>query len=219
MIHIESMSKYYPSRKGRRYVFRDVSVVLPDKKNIGVLGPNGAGKSTLIKMIGGADRPSKGRIITDLKISWPIGLGGGLQGSMTARENVRFVARINGYQDSSEIEAFVEEFAEIGSYFDEPIKNFSAGMRSRVGFGLSFAFDFDVLLMDEVSAVGDKNFKKKSKALLEDRINNSHVILVSHSAKQHRELCDCGVVIKNKSIVFYDDIERAIEDYEVTYVK
>lgn len=217
MIRFNQVSKYYPGKKGRRYIYRDVNVVLPAGRNIGVLGPNGAGKSTLINMIGGSDRPNAGTVETSMKISWPIGLGGGLQGSMTARENVRFVARINGIRDSQQIENFVAEFAEIGSYFDEPIKNYSSGMRARVGFGLSFAFDFDLLLMDEISAVGDKNFKIKSKKLLEDRINKSNILLVSHSAQQHRDLCDFGVVVKNQGLVLHDNIEDAISDYEQTY--
>ncbi|PCI52176.1 MAG: ABC transporter ATP-binding protein [Moraxellaceae bacterium] len=219
MIRFNNVSKYYPSRSGRQFVFRDVCLDIPTDRNIGLLGPNGVGKSTFMKMVGGADRPSRGTITVDQKISWPIGLGGGLQGSMTARENVRFVARINGYKDSKPIEKFVDEFAEIGKYFDEPIKTYSSGMRARVGFGLSFAFDFDVLLMDEVGAVGDQNFKKKSAKLLREKTSSSKVILVSHSISQHQKLCESGLVIKNQSLFFYDQIGDAINDYERTYVK
>lgn len=219
MIYLRHMSKYYPSRAGRRYIFRDVTLNIPTDRNIGVLGPNGVGKSTLIKLIGGSDRPNQGDIYTDKNISWPIGLGGGLQGSMTARENVRFVARINGYKDATQIERFVENFAEIGSYFDEPIKNYSAGMKARIGFGLSFAFDFDVLLMDEVGAVGDQNFKKKSRALLEEKISKSRVFLVSHNISEHKRLCQSGIVVKHNTLFFYEDVGEAIEDYENTYVK
>ncbi|PCJ17993.1 MAG: ABC transporter ATP-binding protein [Gammaproteobacteria bacterium] len=219
MIRFSNVSKYYPSKSGLQFVFRNVSLEIPTDRNIGLLGPNGVGKSTFMKMVGGSDRPSKGRITTDQKISWPIGLGGGLQGSMTARENIRFVARINGYKDSSSIEQFVEEFAEIGKYFDEPIKAYSSGMKARVGFGLSFAFDFDVLLMDEVGAVGDQNFKKKSAKLLKEKTSRSKVILVSHSIGEHRKICESGLVIKNEGLVFYDALDDAIEDYEHTYVK
>ena len=217
MIYINHMSKYYPSKNGRRYIFKDVNVVIPTDRSVGILGPNGAGKSTLMRMIGGSDRPNQGHVISDCNISWPIGLGGGLQGSMTARENVRFVARINGIKATKPIESFVEDFAEIGSYFDEPIKNYSSGMKARVGFGLSFAFDFDVLLMDEIGAVGDKNFRQKSQKLLTDKISNSRVFLVSHNISEHKRLCSSGIVIKQKNLIYHEDIHEAIEDYERTY--
>lgn len=219
MIRLESLSKYYPSKQGKKYIFRDVNLELPTDRNVGVLGPNGVGKSTLIRMIGGSDRPNQGRVTADCSISWPIGLGGGLQGSMSARENVRFVARINGYRDARVIESFVEDFAEIGTYFDEPIKNYSAGMKARVGFGLSFAFDFDVLLMDEIGAVGDLNFRKKSERLLKEKTSKSKVLLVSHNISEHRRICESGVVIKDRNIIFYESIEDAIREYESTYVR
>lgn len=219
MIKFKNVSKYYPSKQGRKYIFKDVSLEIPTDRSVGILGPNGVGKSTLMRMIGGSDSPNKGRIVTEQKISWPIGLGGGLQGSMTARENTRFVAKIVGVEDIKSVERFVEEFAEIGNSFDEPIKTYSSGMKSRVGFGLSLAFDFDILLMDEVGAVGDKVFKVKSEALLQKKINDTHILLVSHSAAQHKKLCQSGVVIKNQNLYFYEDINDAIEDYEATYIR
>ena len=94
MIRLNGVSKYYPTKQGRSYVFQDVNIELPTDRNIAIIGPNGAGKSTLIRMIGGTDIPNRGEITSDKNISWPLGLQGGLQGSMTGRENVRFVARI-----------------------------------------------------------------------------------------------------------------------------
>jgi len=219
MIRFKNVSKYYPSKQGRKYILRDVTLDIPTDRSVGILGPNGVGKSTLMRLIGGSDSPNKGSITTDQKISWPIGLGGGLQGSMTARENTRFVAKIVGVEDVRSVERFVEEFAEIGASFDEPIKTYSSGMKSRVGFGLSLAFDFDVLLMDEVGAVGDQIFKVKSEALLQKKINDTHILLVSHAIAQHRRLCQSGVVIKDQQLFFYEDIEEAIEDYEATYIR
>ncbi|MBQ0730938.1 MAG: ATP-binding cassette domain-containing protein, partial [Oleispira antarctica] len=183
MIYFKNVSKFYPTKQGRSYVFKDVNMSLPTDKNIAVLGPNGVGKSTLIKMLGGADFPSRGEIKSDQRISWPLGLQGGLQGSMSARENVRFVARIHGYRDTKPVEKQVADFAEIGNYFDEPVRTYSNGMRSKVTFGLAMAFDlnFDILLIDELTAVGDANFKAKSKKLLLDQYENTKLIMVNHS--------------------------------------
>ncbi|NVK36948.1 MAG: ABC transporter ATP-binding protein [Gammaproteobacteria bacterium] len=220
MIQFENVSKYYPTKQGRRYVLKEVNITLPTDVSIAILGPNGVGKSTLVRMLGGADYPNKGDIVSDKKISWPLGLQGGLQGSMSGRENCRFVARIHGYKDTKEIEQKVYEFAEIGAYFDEPVKSYSSGMRSRVAFGLTMAFDFDfdVLLIDELGAVGDANFRKKSQTLLESKFETTKLIMVSHSMGELRKYCQAGIVIKNQNLEFFPNLEDAIQEYEDTYV-
>lgn len=221
MIQFENMNKFYKTKQGRHYVFKDLNLVLPIDKNIAVLGPNGAGKSTLIRMIGGADLPNSGRITSDKNISWPLGLQGGLQGSMSARENVRFVARIHGYKNTKAIENQVEEFAEIGKFFDEPVKNYSSGMRSRITFGLTmgFDFDFDVLLIDELGAVGDANFRKKSEKLLLEKFNSTKLIMVNHSLNELKKYCQAGVLLKDKNLLYFENIGDAIKEYQNTYVK
>ncbi|EAT11627.1 ABC transporter ATP-binding protein [Bermanella marisrubri] len=221
MIKFDNLSKYYPTKQGRRYVLKNVNLAIPTDVNIAVLGPNGVGKSTLIRMLGGADYPSQGAILSDKKISWPLGLQGGLQGSMTGRENARFVARIHGIKDTKEIEEKVAEFAEIGAYFDEPVKTYSSGMKSRVTFGLTmgFDFDFDVLLIDELGAVGDANFRKKSQAVLKEKFESTKLIMVSHSMGELRKHCQSGILIKDQTLVFFSDLEEAIHSYEETYVR
>lgn len=220
MISLSNVSKFYSTKQGRHYILNDVSIDLPIDRSIGVLGPNGVGKSTFIKLLGGADLPNRGEIKSDQKISWPLGLNGGLQGSMTGRENVRFVARIHGYKNTKLIEQQVEEFAEIGKYFNEPVKTYSSGMRSRVAFGLTMAFDFnfDVLLIDELNAVGDANFKRKSEALLQQKYEQTKVIMVNHSLGELRRFCQAGLVIKDQQLHYYRDLEEAISDYQDTYV-
>ena len=221
MIRFENVNKYYPTKQGRSYVFREVNIELPTDRNIAILGPNGAGKSTLIRMMGGTDIPSRGSITSDKNISWPLGLQGGLQGSMTGRENVRFVARIHGYKNTRDIEALVADFAEIGKYFDEPVKSYSNGMRARVTFGLTMAFDFnfDVLLIDELTAVGDAAFKQKSEKLLKEKYQKTKVIMVNHSLDQLKKFCEAGVVIKDQTLHYYDDLAVAINEYQETYVR
>lgn len=221
MLTFKQLSKYYPTKQGRRYIFKDVNLSLPMDKSIGVLGPNGAGKSTLIKILGGADYPSKGKVVSHLKISWPLGLRGGLQGSMSGRENVRFVARIHGFTDTKVVEEKVRQFAEIGVYFDEPVKTYSSGMRARVAFGLTMAFDFDfdVLLVDELTAVGDTNFKKKSEKVLKDKYENTKVIMVNHSANELKKYCQAGLLIKDQNLHYFEEIEHALQEYQSCYVK
>ena len=221
MIHFNNMSKYYPTLNGRSYVFKDVNLSIPMDKSIGVLGPNGAGKSTLIRMIGGADSPSKGSITSALNISWPLGLQGGLQGSMSGRENVRFVARIHGHKDTKAVEEKVAEFAEIGRYFNEPVKTYSNGMRARVAFGLTMAFDFDfdVLLIDELTAVGDMAFKQKSEALLKEKYKKTKLIMVNHSLPQLKSFCESAILIGEQTIQYFESIDDAIEQYKSSHVK
>lgn len=221
MIRIENLSKSYPTPQGRHYVFKDLNIELPSGKSVAIIGRNGAGKSTLLRMIGGIDRPDSGRIITDSTISWPVGLAGGFQGSLTGRENVKFVARL--YAKKGELKekvAFVEEFAELGKYFDMPIKTYSSGMRSRLGFGLSMAFKFDYYLVDEVTAVGDAKFKQKCAALFKERHKEASFLMVSHSLNSLKEFCDVALFVRRNNIVtFYHEIADAINDYACEELK
>jgi len=216
MIKIENLTKSYRTPAGRHYVFKDLNIELPSGKSVALVGRNGAGKSTLLRMIGGIDRPDSGNIITDKTISWPVGLSGGFQGSLTGRENVKFVARLYAKKDElKEKVAFVEEFAELGKYFDMPIKTYSSGMKSRLGFGLSMAFKFDYYLVDEVTAVGDARFKQKCADLFKARHAEASFLMVSHSLNSLKEFCDVAIYIgRNNAISFYDDIDLAITLYK-----
>lgn len=216
MIEIENLNKWFPTKSGRSYVFKDVSVMLPMDKSVGVLGRNGAGKSTLIRMIGGADFQNSGKITSELNISWPLGLQGGVQGVMSGRENTRFVARIHGYKNTEEIEERVSRFADIGQYFNEPMKTYSNGMRARVVLGITTAFDlqFDVLLIDELTAVGDAKFKKKAAELLKEKITSTKIIMVNHSVDQLKRFCEAGLVIHNKQVTYFDELDHAIKFYQ-----
>lgn len=215
MIKIENLTKSYRTPKGRHYVFKDLNIELPSGKSIALIGRNGAGKSTLLRMIGGIDRPDSGKIVTDSSISWPVGLSGGFQGSLTGRENVKFVARLYAKKEElKEKVTFVEEFAELGKYFDMPIKTYSSGMRSRLGFGLSMAFKFDYYLVDEITAVGDARFKKKCLDIFNSKRRYSNFLMVTHSLNLLKQYCDIAIYIgRSNEVTYFEDVGDAIDTY------
>ena len=216
MLELRGLTKWYPTPQGRRYVFRDLNFAFPTGANIGLIGHNGAGKSTLMRLIAGIDTPNAGKVITDARISWPVGLSGGFQPSLSARENVQFVCRVYGATGSAmrRVIDFVADFAEIGDYFDLPVSTYSSGMRSRVAFGLSMAFDFDYYLIDELMAVGDAQFRRKSRLVLKERLSRANVILVSHSMPDVLRLCDRVVLVDRGNTTLYENVRVGIARYQ-----
>ncbi|EIS3746328.1 ABC transporter ATP-binding protein [Aeromonas hydrophila] len=214
MITLENVSKYYPTKFGRHYVLKDVSFTLPGDRNIGILGANGAGKSTLLRLLGGMDMPNKGKVTRHSRVSWPLALSGGFQGSMTGRENTRFVCRIHGVHDTAAVEEWVKEFSEIGKHFELPIKGYSSGMKSKFSFAVSMAFDFDIYLTDEITSVGDARFKQKCIDVFTQKRQTASLIMVSHDMKTLRQQCDMGIVLQNGQLTLHDNIEDAITIYQ-----
>ncbi len=215
MFELRNVTKSYLTPKGRRYVFRNLSLSIPPGKNIGLIGRNGAGKSTLMRLLGAADIPDSGSVVTDKSISWPVGLSGGFQGSMTGRDNIKFVCRVYGAvgDDMREKVRYVQDFAEIGDWIDEPIKTYSSGMRSRLAFGLSMAFDFDYYLIDEVMSVGDAHFKRKCAEVFKQKLQQSKVVLVTHNMTEVEKLCDIVLLVRDGGIQVYDDVAEGIKAY------
>ncbi len=216
MIRLERLTKSYLTLRGRKVVFRDLSLDIPAGFNVGLIGPNGAGKSTLMRLISKVDLPDSGKITTPASLSWPVGLSGGMQSSLTARDNIKFVCRIHGIRGPAMQEKlrFVEEFAEIGDYFDQPLSTYSSGMRARVGFGTSMAFDFDYYLIDEVMAVGDVTFKSKSRKLFAERLKGARIILVTHNMSLIRKMCDVVIHLDRGRATLYRDVNQGIGAYE-----
>ena len=217
MIKLDNLTRFYPLSNGaKHFVFREFTFTFPDDCSIGLIGRNGAGKSTLMRLLSGADIPNAGKVITDKKISWPVGLAGGFQHALSARDNVKFIARVYGYRGEAleEKVRYIEEFAEIGKYFDEPMNTYSSGMRSRIGFGLSMAFDFDYYLIDEAGAVGDAKFKQKSDAIYKEKLSNSKVIMVSHDMSEIEQWCDKVILVNCGTATVYDDVKEGIEMYK-----
>jgi capsular polysaccharide transport system ATP-binding protein len=215
MIELRNLTKTYKTPSGRHRVLDDVCLTIPSGVSVGLIGRNGAGKSTLLRLIGGMDRPDSGQVLTRHSVSWPVGLASGFQGSMTGRENVKFVARLycEPWQVRQKID-FVADFAELGAYFDMPIKTYSSGMRSRLGFGLSMAFDFDYYLVDEVTAVGDARFKRKSAELIRQKRQHSQFLMVSHSLGEIKKFCDAGLLVGSDGVRYFDQVDQAIRIFE-----
>src|SRR3546814_43108 len=216
MIELRNLTKSYLTLKGRKYVFRDLSFEVPQGRNIALIGRNGAGKSTLMRLLCGLDVPDRGRIVTDKKISWPVGLSGGFQGSLTGRQNAKFICRVQGAEgeDMRRRIAFIQDFAEIGPAFDEPVKTYSSGMRARVAFGLSLAFDFDYYLVDEAMSVGDAHFRDKAANAFKEKIGKANIILVTHGMGQVRKMCDMVAVLEDGQVTCFDDVEAGIRAYQ-----
>lgn len=216
MIIVDDVHKRYSTERGNsKWILQGVSFVIPPKVNVGLVGRNGAGKSTLLRLIGGIDVPTRGRIERQCRVSWPMGFGGGLQGSLTGRQNAKFVCRIHGHEDTlADRLAYINDFADLGEYFDQPVKTYSSGMKSRLQFALSMAFDFDVYISDEVTATGDVAFKNKAAAAFKNLADHAGLIMVSHGEGTLRQFCSAGIWLHEGQAHWFDDIGDALKHYK-----
>ncbi|WP_020654750.1 ABC transporter ATP-binding protein [Massilia niastensis] len=216
MIIVDDVHKRYRTERGPgRWVLQGVSFTIPKNVSVGLVGRNGAGKSTLLRLVGGIDTPSRGRVERHCNVSWPMGFGGGLQGSLTGRQNAKFVCRIHGREeDMADRLAFMQDFAEIGASFDEPVKTYSSGMKSRLQFAMSMAFDFDVYISDEVTSTGDAAFRSKANKAFKGLADRASLIMVSHSDSTLREFCTAGIWLHEGKAHWFDDIGDALKHYK-----
>lgn len=221
MIVVEDIHKRYRTEHGiGKWVLQGISFTIPSRISVGIVGANGAGKSTLLRIVAGIDQPNKGRVRRLCRVSWPMGSGGGLQARLTGRQNAKFVCRIHGHEhDIPERLERIQAFAEIGEAFDEPINTYSSGMRSRLQFALSLAFDFDVYISDEVTSAGDAAFRKKAAAAFEQQANQASVIMVSHDEDTLKRFCKAGLWIHQGHAHWFDDIGDALNAYKETLPK
>lgn len=217
MIRVENVWKRFRIEQGghSHWVLRDINLEIPSKTNVAILGRNGAGKSTLLRIIGGGDRPTMGRVVRTVDVSWPVGFAGGVQNSLTGRQNAMFVIRVQGREhDAEELIARMQDFAEIGEAFDRPVGTYSSGMRSRLKFAMSLAFDFDMYISDEVTSVGDDSFREKAKAHFNTLVGKAGIIMVSHNMNDIRDYCDSGVVLENGSATWFPKVGDAVRYYK-----
>lgn len=212
MISCENIYKSYRLGHGHKHVLKGVNFQIAPGERVGFLGRNGAGKTTLIKIIGGVEWPTSGRVRRDMTVSWPLGFGGGFQGSLTGYDNARFIARIYG-REYRDIRDFVEDFTELGRSLKAPVKTYSSGMRARLAFALSLAIEFDCYLVDEIILVGDQNFQQKCRYELFEKRSDRGLILASHSAGMIQDFCDRAMVLDDGVATMHNNVEEALEIY------
>lgn len=216
MIKAENITKIYRVQGKKHTVFENVNLDLPPGGRLALIGPNGAGKSTLLRVLCGVEKPNSGRVVRTSTLSWPIGVAQGFVGNLTGKENIQFVCRLfdcTRAQIKAKI-AFVEDFAEIGDYFAMPLASYSSGMKSRLAFAVSMAFDFDYYVVDETLSVGDERFKAKCAAIFKEKAKDKGLILVSHSMPVILEFCDQGFFLTRGQLHFETDIDILIEKYQ-----
>lgn len=193
-------------------VFSKLDFTLGRSGRLAILGRNGQGKSTLIKMLGGVLPISEGEIDWRMSASWPIGFGGGFQGSLSGLDNVRFLSRLYGRDYKQTLER-VDDFAELGSSLRLPVKHYSSGMRARLAFGLSLAIEFDCYLIDELVAVGDARFQQKCQEELFQRRGDRAFMMASHDTNLIAHYCERALIIESGRGKLFDDIEEAVDVY------
>ncbi len=200
-------------------VLNGLNFEVHDGEIVGILGANGAGKSTLLKIIAGVYSPTAGSTKVDGKVSSLLELGAGFNGILTGRENIYFKGNILGMK-KHEIDEVIDdiiEFADIGDYIDMPLMSYSSGMAARLGFALAVNVDPDILIIDEVFAVGDRDFQQKSKQKTMEFFENGKTILfVSHSEELIRTFCTRVIYLHNGFIAFDGDVDEGIEFYHNT---
>jgi ABC-type polysaccharide/polyol phosphate transport system ATPase subunit len=188
----------------RFWALRHVTFQLAHGESLGVIGPNGAGKSTLLQVLAGILRPSEGRLVTRGSISGLLTLGAGFDEDLSGAENILLGGAFLGLDDAviRELTPGIIEFADIGRFIDAPIKTYSSGMRARLGFAIATAVDPDILLLDEVLATGDANFREKSKARVIEIVKAAKaVVLVTHDMNWVEEYCNRALLLERGEII------------------
>ncbi len=195
------------------WALRDVSFDIRRGETFGIIGHNGSGKSTLLKLIAGIMSPTSGDILIRGRLAALLELGAGFHPDLTGAENIYLNGSILGFDESYVDRAYdsIVEFAELEEFIQTPVKHYSSGMRARLGFSVATHLEPDVLLIDEVLAVGDESFKRKCMERVHRfRSLDRTMILVSHSASTVAQLCDRSAVVSHGELVFVGESEQAI---------
>lgn len=199
----------------------DLSFEIRKGEAVAFLGLNGAGKSTALKMITGVTYPTKGEVTVNGRVSALLELTAGFNKQLTGRENIHLRGQIQGMTEAeiAAIEPSVVEFADLGLYIDQPVKSYSSGMRSRLGFAFAVAVDPEVLVVDEALSVGDRSFRTKCIARIREIMLNENVtvLFVTHSPSTAQMFCNRGIVLEHGRMLFDGSIDDAVKFYEDKY--
>jgi ABC-type polysaccharide/polyol phosphate transport system ATPase subunit len=197
------------------WALRDINLELRQGEALGVIGLNGAGKSTLLQLMASVIKPSSGHLEVNGRISALLELGTGFNSDFTGRENVILNGVIMGFSRKQMLEKMEEirQFADIGEFFDQPLKTYSSGMRARLGFAVAVNLNPDILLVDEVLSVGDFQFQQKCLEKIHDMLGRMSVLLVSHSMSTVSRFCNRTIVLDKGRKLFEGDSAEAIGYY------
>ena len=198
-------------------VLDDISFEVKKGEVVGIIGKNGAGKSTLLKIIAGVMKPTSGKVTANGNIVPMLELGSGFDPEQNGRENIFLNGAILGYSQEFLQEKYDEilEFSELGQFIDMPIRNYSSGMMMRLAFSIATVVQPEILIVDEILAVGDEGFQNKSKArMMELMGGGTTVLFVSHSLKQIEEMCDRVIWLDNHKVKMIGEAKEVCEEYE-----
>jgi capsular polysaccharide transport system ATP-binding protein len=213
VLEFVNVSKSFWTGTQRKVILDQASFRVELGHSVGILAPNGTGKTTIINMMAGLEKPDEGTILRKSRISFPLGFMGGVVNKHTGTENSRYIARLYGL-DSDYVEAFCRYLTGIEEYFDMPVGTYSAGMRSRFSFALMLALEFDIYLIDEgMPGTTDVEFNRKAGSILQDRLQSSTVVIVSHQAKILEKFCRSAAVLRNGKLIMFDTLEEAKQLY------
>ena len=196
---------------------QNVSFTVEKGDRVGILGLNGAGKSTLLKVIAGVFKPTEGTVTKHGKMVPLLELGAGFDPQYTGKENIYLYGAMLGYTKEFIDEKYDEivKFSELKDFIDVPIKNYSSGMKSRLGFSIATVVSPKILILDEVLSVGDAKFRKKSeKKVLSMFDSGVTVLFVSHSLAQVKRICNKAMILEKGQLIAYGDIDTISEQYE-----
>lgn len=214
MLEFQNVSKSFWTGKTRKVILDQATFRIELGKSMGILAPNGTGKTTIINMMAGLEHPDEGHIVRTSKISFPLGVVGGINPKQSGQENTRYIARLYGI-DPDHTEAFCRYLVDIKEYFEMPVATYSAGMRSRFMFALMLSLEFDIYLIDEgMPSTMDAAFNQRAGEILNERLTNSTVVIVSHQSRILEKYCKTAAVLRDGRLHMFDNLEDAKEMYE-----
>ncbi len=199
------------------WALKNINFELNKGDRLGILGLNGAGKSTLLKIIAGVYKPTTGKVIRNGHIAPMIELGAGFDPNYTGRENIFLYGSVLGFSREFLESKYEEilEFSELGDFIDVPIKNYSSGMRARLGFSIATVVEPEILILDEVLSVGDAKFRKKCEKKMQGMFDHGVTVLfVSHSLEQVKRLCNKAILLEHGELIAEGDINEVAEIYD-----